>query len=352
MPAPAKREAQGPGAGSGLDEITFALDPNGGTLAKSVVAGQVLRAHHLLRYRYAVEPVSSLEDLLRAVEEGAAAGAFALRGRPLAPVGRRAFKDDPVKGPAGLEAVPRRHAALDWEGFMLPGIDPLDGAAVARALLPYLPPEMARADLGWQLTAGAGIKEGIRARTWHFLDRALSAEELKVWLAPLFRGEEPMIDPSTLQDVQPIYLGVTGGPQVQRFGILRGQTRTVAVPAIDLPEARRRARRARKEVKAAAERTQAARAGRLRNRNAAPRMRRLVHQCLVAIRAARGQEGQRLAVFKHQAARARRLAEMGGMSLAHVDDMLLRAGAYLYEGDRERIERNIVPLLAWLRGGS
>jgi hypothetical protein len=300
------------------DEITLAFDPDGGTLAKSVFAGRVLAARHLLHYRWAALPVGSLEDLLRAVEEAAGLGAFALRGRPLAPVGRRAFKDDPVKGPAGLEAVPRRWAALDWEGFTLPGVDPLDGEAVARALLPYLPPEMACASLIWQATASAGVKQGIRLRTWHFLDRALSTAELKVWLAPLYVGEGPMIDPSTLENVQPIYLGVIGGPEVPRFGILPGESGTVAVPAIKLPEARARpARRAGDGRTASGPRTRPDPGSRARSRRAGPRMRKLVHECLVKIRAARGQEGQRLNVFKHEAARARRLAEMGGMSLAH-----------------------------------
>ena len=49
----------------------------------------------------------------------AATGAIAVRGKPKAAIGRRAIYDDPDKGPAGLDVVPRRWCAFDWDGLPL-----------------------------------------------------------------------------------------------------------------------------------------------------------------------------------------------------------------------------------------
>ena len=319
-----------------LDEVTFALDPDGKIpLAKRVLMGLVLDPPFLTQYRYAAEPVSNLRDLLGALTKGAAGGAFALRGKPKTAVGRRALADDPEKGPGGLDAVPRHHASLDWDSIEAPpGVDPLDGAACARAIVPLLPPEMRRADLIWQLTAGAGVKPGIRIRTHHWLDRPLSTAELKHWLAPLHKGEDAVLDPCTLENVQPIFLGVLGGPQVERWGILPGEDGdTVAVPPLNLP----------------APRQPRPRAPGGQSRQGHPRMRKLIRDCLDHIRAARGKEGHRLPAFKHWGARALALAEIAGMNREHVEDLLMRAGEDLYADDPERYCRNIEPLIEWWR---
>jgi hypothetical protein len=318
------------------DQITFALHPDGGTLAKQAWPnmGLVIDPPFLTEYVFAVEPVAGLRDLLRVLQEGAAAGAFALRARPLARRGRRALADDPDKGPAALEAAPRRHAALDWEGFDLPGVDPLDGAAAAAALRSLMPPEMAAASLVWQVSASAGIKRGIRLRTWHWLDRALGTDALKKWLAPLHAGEDPVLDPCTLESIQPIFLAVVEGRQVERWGILDGPAGdVVAVPAIHMPQPRRA--------------PPPAPGG--HRRASGPHMRKLITDCLRQIDAARGHEGQRLAAFKHWGARALRLAEIAGIDRADVENLLLAAGERLYDGDSERYCRNIEPLVEWWR---
>ncbi len=195
QPATAAAPAPAPGPEPAVDEITVALNPNGGQLAKRVYQGRVYDPRFLTQYRYVVGRIGGLRDLFRALQLAAANGAFAVRGRPKAAVGRRAAADDPVKGPAGLEEVSRRYAGLDFDSVMVAGVDPLDGPACARALLPLLPPELQRASLIWQLTAGAGVKPGIRLRTWHWFDRPLSSAELHSWLSALITGAQ--LDPST-----------------------------------------------------------------------------------------------------------------------------------------------------------
>jgi hypothetical protein len=58
------------------DEITFALDPIDGTLAKRIVAGAVLPAQQLLNYHFAVEPVHDLRSMFAVLKEGVKVGAL------------------------------------------------------------------------------------------------------------------------------------------------------------------------------------------------------------------------------------------------------------------------------------
>ena len=208
--------------------MTFALNPAGGRLAKLVLRDQglVVAPRFLRQYRYAVELVSGLRELFRVLQRGDAAGAFVVRAKPKVAVGRRAIHDDPVKGPAGLEEVSRHHAALDFDGVVVAGVDPLDGAACARAIRPLLPPELQRVSLIWQLTASAGVKSGIRLRTWHWFDRPLSTAWLKSWLVPYSGQGGVELDLSTLEAVQPVFLAVTGGPRFRAGGCWRGRTAT------------------------------------------------------------------------------------------------------------------------------
>jgi hypothetical protein len=52
---------------------------------------------------------------MTAVEDAAHRGEIAVRGEPLAEVGRRAIYDDPELGPKGLRVVPRVWCAFDWD---------------------------------------------------------------------------------------------------------------------------------------------------------------------------------------------------------------------------------------------
>lgn len=84
------------------------------------------------------------------------------------------------------------------------------------------------------MSAGAGYNTGFRLRTWHWLNRPITGAELKSWLRPAI--DRKMVDPVTLVEAQPHYLGVivNGGPDPcpQRFGILRGSRSEVVVPDV------------------------------------------------------------------------------------------------------------------------
>ena len=78
-------------------------------------------------------------------------------------------------------------------------------------------------------------------------------------------------------------------------------------------------------------------------------MRQLIRECLDQIRAARGHEGQRLPAYKHWGGRALALAEIAGIDRGRVEELIVRAGSQMYDGDDQRIERNVEPLIDWWR---
>lgn len=259
------------------DAITFAraIDPPV-SLAKRIEARGALvvavePSPNAFLFEFREEPVRDLETLVAAIEDAAGRGEIAVRGRPTAQQGRRAVYDDPERGPAGLEVVPRRWAAFDWDGLPLDPIpaepipkdlatdpaeacnwaeaDPLlDPEAGARHALRRLPPAFRAASCVWQISASAGFKPGFRLRTWHWLDHPITGAELKAWLRPAI--ERHLVDPVTLVEAQPHYLAVTvsGGsdPCPQRFGILKQTSAVVAVPDIEGIR-RRQAERERRE---------------------------------------------------------------------------------------------------------
>jgi hypothetical protein len=138
--------------------------------------------------------VHDLGSLYLTVRRMAADGAIDVRGKPKAAAGRRATYDSD-KGPAGLDVVPRRWVAFDWDNLPLewqpcpnprwawephPLLEPWVGARIA---LRRLPPAFRNASLFWQVSAGAGFDLGFRLRTWHWLDHPVTGDELKIWLS-------------------------------------------------------------------------------------------------------------------------------------------------------------------------
>jgi hypothetical protein len=90
----------------------------------------------------------------------------------------------------GEHGTPLRKDEDDGEDVDLAGdedpapIDPVrDWAIAVRAVVVTLPPEFHDASVWWQMTSGAGIKPGIRIRLWFWLDRPVSDDEAKRWLA-------------------------------------------------------------------------------------------------------------------------------------------------------------------------
>jgi hypothetical protein len=142
-------------------------------------------------------------------------------------------------------------------------------------------------------------------------------------------------DPSTLEACQPIFLGVIGGPQVQRFGLIDGDA--VAVPHLERsPDRERPTPTGQRLVRSGARIT------------VSPSWaRREIAKSLAAIRGAEGQEGTRLPTFKHRGARVLWLARAGRLLPQPVHDALWAAGEAMFGHDVERICRNVEGMMIW-----
>jgi hypothetical protein len=245
------------------DRITFASAArHNGRLAKvmHVEGGQIVAVEPAPRaglHRFRTVSVDSVGRLVGAVRDAANRGEIAVRGEPIREVGRRAIYDHAEHGPKGLAIVPRFWGAFDWDRVPIASYQPdpappwivddpaeswhwsrpdplLDPEIGVHACLRRLPPAFRDVSCGWQVSASAGFKPGWRLRTWHWLDRPCTGDELKVWLAPAI--DRNLVDPVTLVEAQPHYLAVTvvGGadPCLERFGVLRLSKDVVPVPEI------------------------------------------------------------------------------------------------------------------------
>jgi hypothetical protein len=285
--------------------------------------------------------VRDLESLAQAIATAARDPySIVVRGKPKQAVGRRAMYDDADAGPANLIVTPRRWVAFDWDNIPVPHNpdsiehDQAEFANWARPpalfkpdlgvqlALRRLPPAFRNVSCRWQVTASAGFKEGFRLRTWHWLSRPLTGSQLKCWLHPAI--ERGLVDPSTLVEVQPHYVGCTvrGGPDPcpQRFGLLERAAQIVAVPEIEAIKTRqeRRERERRRTLYAGQAVTVDAIAGTTSDVD------RRIDECVAAIRRARS--GSRHPTFKSELARARALCDRHGINWGPVLDRL--RGAY------------------------
>jgi hypothetical protein len=191
---------------------------------------------------------ASIHELAAVLEDVSAnQHAAVIRGRPLGGLPRkhvrrllhaRTIKSGRIEKiePATIEEAPRRWVALDFDSIECPpGIDPaVDAEEIVDHLVTLLPPEFHGVTCWWQLTSGAGIKTGIRARLFFWLSRALDAEELKNWLA------DAPVDPAVFRPVQPIYIARPifvgmSDPCPRRSGTWRGHGDEVEVPEITKP---------------------------------------------------------------------------------------------------------------------
>jgi hypothetical protein len=262
------------------------------------------------------------------VKRMAATGAIAVRGKPKAAIGRRAIYDDPDKGPAGLDVVPRRWCAFDWDNLPLewqpcpnppwswephPLLEPWVGARLA---LRRLPPDFRNASLFWQVSAGAGFDPGFRLRTWHWLNHPVTGAQLKIWLNPAI--ERGLVDPVTLVEAQPHYLAVrvvgAADPCPRRFGFLRHARSEVHVPNIHGIERRQRAAIEAQHPAAVTN------VGLERSRTYAGQR---IEDCLAAIRASAS--GARHPTYTTEAARARAICERYGLDWSPVRRALAAA---------------------------
>ena len=342
------------------DHITFAWPAySDKTLAKVIhlQGGRIVAkdpSPHVGRFRFAEAPADDLRSLYIAVRREAASGAIAVRATPKAPIGRRAVYDDAEKGPAGLEIVPRRWCAFDWDGLPLelqpcpnprwswephPLLEPWIGAQIA---LRQLPPQFRIASCFWQVSAGAGFNEGFRLRTWHWLDMPVTGNELKTWLKPAISRK--IVDPSTLTECQPHYLGVqvVGGPDPcpRRFGFIRLARQAVPVPDIEgIARRQEEIERAKRPAQQRPPRDPAQAQDYAEGR---------IEECLAAIR--NSSSGARHPTYKTEAARAKALCDKHGLEWEPVRKDLIAAYESTLDA-RERRQRgksSTEGMLAWL----
>jgi hypothetical protein len=143
-------------------------------------------------------PVAGFDDLADALDDVSRNPREAVvRGRSRQETAGRPFRrtsDRARHGDAAtFEPAPRRWIALDIDGVDEPAgvtfaAEPEAGVEYLRDHL--LPEAFEGAACWWQATASAGIKPGIRARLWFWLDRPVADHEAKHWLkgAPVDRA--------------------------------------------------------------------------------------------------------------------------------------------------------------------
>ena len=294
-------------------------------------------------FEFVEATVHDVVSLAEVIEAAAGRGEIAVRAKPKARQGRRAVYDDPEKGQAGLEAVPRRWAAFDWDGIEGEG-DPLrDPEIGVLHALRRLPPAFRDVDCAWQVSASAGFKPGFRLRTWHWLNHPTTGSELKIWCAPAIQRD--LVDPVTLVECQPHYLAVhvEGGPDPcpRRFGLLRGDRTEVPVP--DIAGIKRRQDQLEREARRRAE------GNRQRERDpdqANAYAQRRLDECLATIRGAK----MRHTTYKSEAARARAICERYGLEWAPVRQALIAAykSALTAAEANERRSFSTEGVLRWL----
>ncbi len=188
-------------------------------------------------------PVRSLNEMHRQLRRlTGRPRSFVIRGELLPDVNPRRCRRllhpmreaDGTVTAATFREAPRRWLACDFDSVACPaGFDWIaDPRGTVKHLLRLLPGEFSNAGCVVQATPSAGIKSGIRARTWHLLDRPLDGAE-----AGRLLGSSP-VDRSLYRAVQAHYTAAPAlkgiaDPMPWRLHLVPGQER-VAVP--DLPK--------------------------------------------------------------------------------------------------------------------
>jgi hypothetical protein len=144
---------------------------------------------------------------------------------------RRLLYPDGEKDPATIQATPHYWVIMDIDGLPCPdGLDPVqEPEKAAHHIIAQLPEPFHGAGFRWQLTSSAGLKPGINMRLTFWMDRALTGEDLKAWLAPVtgIGGGKKLIDPAIYTANQVIYcappiLEGVEDPVPQRSGVCAG----------------------------------------------------------------------------------------------------------------------------------
>jgi hypothetical protein len=148
------------------------------------------------------------------------------------------LEDDRTVNPATFGPAARLWLALDFDSLEPP--EPLawprwleKPRLTAAFIAGLLPGEFRGASCILQATASAGVKPGIRARIWYWLERHVDDAEAARWLA------DAPVDRSLFRPVQPIYTATPmfrdcRDPLPRRLWLVRGERLNVPLP--ELPE--------------------------------------------------------------------------------------------------------------------
>jgi hypothetical protein len=197
-------------------------------------------------YRVAFLPAPALAELHTALGRlSRYPRAFVIRGEPLPETNlarcRRLLhphrEDDGSITPATFREAPRRWLAIDWDSLPVPdGLEwRNDPHGTARHLALLLPPEFAGCGCVVQATSGAGVKPGMRVRSWYLLDRPVTDAEATRWLC------RTPVDRSLYRAVQPHYTAApvlrdVPEPMPWRLCLAPGARERVPVPLLPEPE--------------------------------------------------------------------------------------------------------------------
>lgn len=164
---------------------------------------------------YLVESIPSTVDGIRALSErlvilqGYRDQAI-IRGQRKASMSdqrfvRRAKYDDPERGRAGFEPVPRRWLCIDVDDLELPGgrradTDPHGAITYTLSLLPDW---LQGVTCHWQWSASMGVKGWgvVKAHIWVWLDRPVDDASLRAWARDA-RARGVPVDPALMNSVQ------------------------------------------------------------------------------------------------------------------------------------------------------
>jgi hypothetical protein len=216
-----------PWLATGPGDVTL-LTARGQRLTKKITPEQIIEYDNPALFSVDARRLDRIEDIAELLLELAEATSTciirATLRRPLESYAEiRRWLHDRGKAEAWFVATPRAWVMVDIEPDTAPAwIDSTDPVLVGGWLRRQLPGPFRMARCVVQLSSGAGIKAGLRAHLWFWLDRALGRLELERLLAGV-----DGLDPATLRDVQvhyvaaPVFVGVDD-PVVERIAILPG----------------------------------------------------------------------------------------------------------------------------------
>lgn len=175
--------------------------------------------------------VASIEDVYKALESlQSAARRCVIRGTL-----RDDLDDAPQEKFSGKTFYPRTRAVYDdkprhWVMFDADGFDCVltdpneePAAACLEFVQATLPEQFHNATFVWQLSSSAGMKEGLRAHVWFWLDNPANSAQLREW----HKVNGLKFDASPFKSVQPHYTAAPifesiEDPCEQRLGLVQG----------------------------------------------------------------------------------------------------------------------------------